>query len=80
MAKEAQAWRRNNPHREVLVQFNFPKTIMFISTVNAARARNAISVNDAGNDLISEICDPNEASVMMLRIALDLPIKNDPSN
>jgi hypothetical protein len=72
IAYKAQAWRLLNPTRTAKVQFNFPQATFLISTVSDALRSGLLSTDEGGEELIKHCSIPDEHTVCMLRIALEL--------
>jgi len=58
MYQRAMEWRKANPDREVLVQYNYPSGVTVIGTIQDALVCGAIKVNPNGLDLITAMCTP----------------------
>lgn len=73
MAQKAMAWRKANPTKEALVQFNYPEKVMLIAPISAALKQRLVSTNEAGLELVKALgpWDKTEPSVFMVRLALE---------
>lgn len=68
------AWLANHPEAEVLVQFNFPRTVCVVACISDAIEKKFVSANEAGLELIKALGNwgqRDEPSVLMVRVILE---------
>lgn len=75
MLENANLWRKRNPHREALIQFNCPPNVALISPISTAVENHFVSTNEAGMELLKALWprwdDRTEPTVMMCRCVLE---------
>jgi hypothetical protein len=79
LAARAMQWRKANPDRQALVQFNYPRSVMMIAPISTALKDKIVSTNEAGLELIKALGawgEKLEPTVMMVRLALENPPKD----
>lgn len=74
MHEKALEWRKANPTRKVLIQFNFPPGVFLASTISSAIEHGFVSANEAGLELIKSLWPEDSergATVMMVKFVLE---------
>lgn len=74
MHEKALEWRKANPTREVLIQFNFPPKTFLACPISSAIEHNFVSANEAGLELIKSLAPwdcRREPTVMMVKVAVE---------